>query len=250
MFYIYYLIDPRTNLPFYVGFTKNEKTRLSRHIKEVNQFKKYGKCESNNTLKVGTIGQILESNNTPIFSIIDSTNDFDEIKKLEIEHISKFGLRILNTGSLTNMTLGGEGSLGKKKSKEELDRRTATRRERFNGVWHSEETKITMSESRKGYKTGKPSWNTGLNKDNNISLKMMSETKIGSIPWNKGLSKDDPRNKTGDKNSFYGKTHNTDTKDQMSIIALLRPKYKCLHCGKEATIGNFNRWHNDNCKKK
>lgn len=25
-------------------------------------------------------------------------------------------------------------------------------------------------------------------------------------------------------------------------------KFKCIHCGKETTKGNLNRWHNDNCK--
>ena len=25
------------------------------------------------------------------------------------------------------------------------------------------------------------------------------------------------------------------------------PRTSCLHCGKESTINNINRWHNDNC---
>ncbi len=183
IFHIYYLIDPRNNQPFYIGYTKSEKNRLGRHIKEVNQLKNHGKCESNNLLKVGVIRQILETNSKPIFKIIESTDNFEKVKELEIEHIEKFGLRILNTGSLTNMTLGGEGSLGKKKSKEELDRRVETRRSR--GAWHSEETKKIMSESRKGFKTGKPAWNTGLTKENNSSVAQMAEKRKGSIPWNK-----------------------------------------------------------------
>ena len=28
------------------------------------------------------------------------------------------------------------------------------------------------------------------------------------------------------------------------------PKATCVHCGKEATLGNIVRWHNDNCKYK
>lgn len=184
-FVLYYLIDPRTNQPFYVGYTKVEKSRLSRHIKEVNQLKKHGKCESGNLMKVGVIGQILESGEKPIFQIIERRETLQEIKTLEIEHIAKYGLRILNTGTLTNMTLGGEGSLGKKKSKEELDRRAATRRERNGGVWHSEETKKTISKMRKGYKTGKPAWNTGLTKETNTSVAKMAEKRKGTIPWNK-----------------------------------------------------------------
>ena len=183
MFVLYYLIDPRTDSPFYVGYTKSEKMRLSRHIKEVNQLKNHGKCESNNLLKVGVIRQILETGVKPEFRIVERTEDFVRVKELEIEHIAKYGLRILNTGTLTNMTLGGEGSLGKKKSKEELDRRAETRRSR--GAWHSEETKKTMSESRKGFKTGKPSWNTGLTKDDHPAIAQMAEKRKGTIPWNK-----------------------------------------------------------------
>ena len=186
MFCLYYLIDPRTDLPFYVGYTKSEKNRLGRHIKEVNQLKNHGKCESNNLLKVGTIGQIMETGVKPKFHVVGRSDDFVRIKELEIEHIAKYGLRILNTGTLTNMTLGGEGSLGKKKSKEELDRRAATRRERFNGVWHSTETRKIMSNARTGYKTGKPAWNTGLTKETHPSIAAMSNGKIGKPPWNKG----------------------------------------------------------------
>lgn len=185
IFYLYYLIDPRDNLPFYVGYTKAEKHRLKRHIREVKQFEKHGKCESNNLMKVGVIRQILDSGSSPVLEIKNQTEDFEEVKRFEIDHIAKYGLRILNTGILTNMTLGGEGSLGKKKSKEELDRRAATRRARSGGVWHSEETKETLSKVRKGYKTGKPSWNSGLTKETNASIAAMADKNAGKTPWNK-----------------------------------------------------------------
>ncbi len=185
MYHIYYLINPINCLPFYVGYTKNEKTRLSRHIKEVNQLKKHGKCESNNLMKVGTIRKILESGNKPILTVVESVDDFKNILKLEILHIRMHGLRIHNTGILTNMTLGGEGSCGKKKTKDELDRRATTRRQRFDGVWHSEETRKTMSDAKKGFKTGKPAWNSGLTKETNSSIAAMSAKLKGNTPWNK-----------------------------------------------------------------
>jgi hypothetical protein len=34
------------------------------------------------------------------------------------------------------------------------------------------------------------------------------------------------------------------------MTGIVRPKYKCIHCGMEAVAGNINRWHNDNCKQK
>lgn len=250
MFYLYYLFDPRESLPFYVGYTINEEARLKRHVREVKQLEKHGKCESNNLLKVGTIRKILESGERPILKVMDSTSEFDTVLRLETEHISKYGLRILNTGILTNMTLGGEGSLGKKKSKEELDRRAETRRKRFDNVWHSEETKKTISEARLGYKTEKPAWNTGKTKETDLSLAKMSESLLGNIPWNKNISKDDPRILRGEQNGFFGKRHSEKTLDRIREKAKNRMRYDCIHCGASVTQGNLTRWHNDNCKKK
>jgi len=46
----------------------------------------------------------------------------------------------------------------------------------------------------------------------------------------------------GDKNPRYGK--------QSLMKGKSFPTIKCEHCGKEASKGNYNRWHGDNCKLK
>lgn len=44
--------------------------------------------------------------------IINESEDYDKIKKLEIKLISKYGQIIKNSGSLCNLTDGGDGKLG------------------------------------------------------------------------------------------------------------------------------------------
>jgi len=71
----------------------------------------------------------------------------------------------------------------------------------------------------------------------------------------------------GEKNGMYGKTHSDETKLKQSIKAKGR-KYSaetiekraskirgskrariiCPHCGKDASVNTYPRWHGDNCK--
>ena len=75
----------------------------------------------------------------------------------------------------------------------------------------------------------------------------------------------------GEKNSFYGKTHSIEFKQELSkkwsgknnpfygssrkgadnpFYGKHPQKYKCPHCNKEASKANLTKWHNDNCKQK
>jgi hypothetical protein len=59
---------------------------------------------------------------------------------------------------------------------------------------YSRESKEKMHKASIGIKKTTPRWNKGLTKETNISLKKMSENKIGKVAWNKGLNKKiDPR---------------------------------------------------------
>lgn len=42
--------------------------------------------------------------------------------------------------------------------------------------------------------------------------------------------------------------HSDETKEKIRQKVLNMDKKTCPHCGKTTTLGNFNRWHNDNCK--
>ena len=67
----------------------------------------------------------------------------------------------------------------------------------------------------------------------------------------------------GERNPRYGVTLSKEQKDKISNSLKGRKpsketlekhrnkqRFKCPHCNKSATKGNFNRWHNDNCKLK
>ena len=86
----------------------------------------------------------------------------------------------------------------------------------------------------------------------------------GRSAWNKGKP-----GLSGDKNPMYGKTHSEESKRKMSEARRGKPKSEehkrniskshigkvpikkaCPYCGIELDIGNFNRWHGENCKEK
>lgn len=116
---------------------------------------------------------------------------------------------------------------------------------------HTEQTKMTISLSRLGSKTGVPAWNAGKTKETNESVKKISDSKVGKEPWNKGVvGTDDSRICMGSRNGFYNKTHSEATLKVMTEKAQNRQRYECGHCKKILTKANLTRWHNDNCKDK
>lgn len=103
-YYVYILIRPDQNQPFYVGKGKNQ--RIFEHEKEVD----YGfVC---NPYKVNIIKKILSSGSKLIYAI-DSffTNEEDALDH-ECKLIAEIGRSELGAGSLTNRTDGGDGFLG------------------------------------------------------------------------------------------------------------------------------------------
>ena len=218
MFYIYHLIDPRNNMPFYVGYSEhrtNGTTRYDDHINEAIKYEriKHHKNQSHNTMKIGVIRKILFQNLQVGFSIIRETSDINEIKQLEINEIAKYGRRDLGTGILTNMTDGGDILGSRVISESERKQRVQTRRKNST-TWHSESTKEAISKAHQG-KTCGPSWNSGKTKETDERLLKMSQTLTGrtaSPETKEKLSK----MRIGKGNSFFGKTHSEETKKLMS----------------------------------
>lgn len=102
IYYVYAYIHPVTNVPFYVGYGKNN--RMFSHLNEAKKPKL--KCTSH---KTNTIKKILSQGLVPIIKVIDSNLSKETACELEIFLISILGRRDLETGSLTNLTSGGEG---------------------------------------------------------------------------------------------------------------------------------------------
>lgn len=120
-------------------------------------------------------------------------------------------LKLERANTLKNLTRG------RTQRKESIEKGVATRY--ANGSYkHSIETRIIMSESRKG----KPTWNKGLTKSTDNRL-------------TGGPAKGTPSPKKGLPGKNKGKT----------LV-----KHTCPHCGISTTGGNLRRWHGDNCKLK
>lgn len=107
MAYVYIYLDPRLNppLPIYVG--KGKENRSEFH-----------KTKANNPILKRKISKINELGLEPIVEIYQDNLTDQEALNLEIELISKFGRIDLKTGTLCNLTEGGEGSSGRIASEE------------------------------------------------------------------------------------------------------------------------------------
>lgn len=91
-YYLYYLLDPNTDIVRYVGITYRPKTRFNEHLNKAKKLK---------THKDKWIMKLLNNNQKPIFKIVSETQDIYEIFEREINAIA-------NVRDLTNSTTGGE----------------------------------------------------------------------------------------------------------------------------------------------
>lgn len=117
-FYVYAYLDPRKKgefkygnyifeyEPFYIGKGKTSSKRKERHL----YFVKNRGCDlTNNGYKFNLIKQILDENLEPI--IVDVEVKLNEITAFNIEKmlIKIIGQRFNNSGSLVNISSGGDG---------------------------------------------------------------------------------------------------------------------------------------------
>jgi len=96
MYYVYELIDPRINLPFYVGKGKND--RVYFHLSEKSRAK------SDNERKFNKIQKIRECGYEPEIKIVKYFDNEDDAYLYEEELIKKYGrIRYDENGILTNI---------------------------------------------------------------------------------------------------------------------------------------------------
>jgi NUMOD3 motif len=185
--------------PIYVG--KGVKDRWLYHIKSA----KSEICGEKNKHKYYAIKKIInETRKDPIVEIVLQNVTDKESIDFEVFLISLIGRTDLKTGPLLNMTNGGDGLVGRILS-EETKRKisigiTGKNNGRYGKKYHaSESARKKLSESLKG----RISWNSGLTKEVNDTIKRMSDhfkiirklpefrermSKVhkGQIAWNKG----------------------------------------------------------------
>jgi len=181
--------------------------------------------------------------------LIDNVDKKSELDKYEIDIITKY--KRLYGSNCYNIATGGEGGnshmYASDEEKLEFSRKmsnlTSGEKNGMYGKTHSPEVKLLCGIINKGnkYCVGRE-----LSED--------TKTKIGNS--NKGKKRTNEvklemsKRSSGNGNGMYGKTHTRESINKISenISKSKKIKFECSHCNKLVDLGNYNRWHNDNCK--
>ena len=151
MYYVYELIDPRVNLPFYVG--KGKGNRVYFHLSE------QSRAKSDNFKKFDKIKKIRKEGYEPQIKIVEYFENENDAYDYEEELIKKYGKRDIDEGGiLTNIceSLRPPKLKGRTyqeiygdKWEEQIQKRLDTKKERgnmgFTGKSHTEESKKKTS---------------------------------------------------------------------------------------------------------
>lgn len=165
--------------------------------------------------------------------IVIVENNLTNTGALAIERrlIRWYGRLDLGTGILRNKTDGGDGVAGYRYTnvqKSEISARMKGRK----GKPHTEETKQKLREINLG-KHSKP---------------ITEEHKRKISESNKGRIKS-PEHRAKISKANVGRTP-TDVERSAYLAAMEAGKTTCEHCGKIAILGNYRRWHGNNCRLK
>lgn len=101
-YYVYLYRHPVTKTPFYVGMGRG--SRYLDHMREARRA-----LNPKNSHKLNTIRKLLKEDKHPEILFLDTSLSIDEAYDLETFMIEWLGRRDLSTGTLTNLTNGGEG---------------------------------------------------------------------------------------------------------------------------------------------
>jgi hypothetical protein len=144
IYYVYEIIDPRTEKPFYVGWTSRKSDlRFGEHLRET-------RSKVINLEKVNILKDILKENLKPIMKVVYQCTDKENSIKEEIRLIDFYG-RIKDGGILTNISKGGEHHVVSDEVKKYLSElRKDKTYEEILGKEKAEELKKRISESVSG----------------------------------------------------------------------------------------------------
>lgn len=116
MYYVYMYKNPETGIPMYVG--KGHGNRDISHLKK-----------SHNRRLSKEISKMLEAGMQPDVERIITSDDHTEVLAEEIRQIKLYGRKGFDPGGvLMNFTLGGEGALGRVRTRESIERGAAKQR--------------------------------------------------------------------------------------------------------------------------
>lgn len=190
IYFVYQLLDPITNLPFYIGKGKNDRAKT--HL--------WGTSKSNNPRKDKKILEIRASGYEPIIQYLYENLTQDDAYLKEEYLISQHGrIGFEKYGILVNI----------KKDARPPSQKGKTR-------IFTEEHRRKLSESLKGKSKKVAPWNKGLTKntDNRVATSAMTRSKIGN-DHQLGM-KHTPERIEKIRNKLIGRTMSDEQKSKMS----------------------------------
>ncbi len=231
--YIYRLLD---GTPIYVGkgsrwrfrdhFGPKYKTRLAHKLRKLRKEEGYSLY--------------------PEFIFLD--ND-EEALSLEISLIAEFGRLDMGTGTLYNLTDGGEGTAGWVMTEEARTKRKESpfvnRKFPWAGQPMPEDIRKKIGDALRG--PNSPNYGKKLSPE---QVEFIKKVNTGKVMSEEAKSKISFASK-GEKNGHFGKPHSEESKKKMREVKKMRsPERTCPHCGKLGAGSNMRRYHFDNCKRK
>lgn len=238
IYYVYALIDPVTNLPFYIGKGKNG--RMYDHLKNYKNTQNNKKCNK--------ISEIRNKGHEPIAIILFSDLSENEAYLIEEDLIKKLGREnIDNAGILTNNKIHAWPPTMTEDVKSKIS-------DSRKGIKFTTEHKAKLSAAKLG-----KSWeeNFGLEtaqvmRENAAKPKGKMSDSIRNKISNakKGMDAPHPWNiESRDKVSskMTGVKKSEEAKKNMKIAAKI--KKVCPYCGFVGSGPSMKRWHFNNCKK-
>lgn len=180
-YYVYKLIDPRSNQPFYIGKGKND--RMYDHEKEVRNGNHLSNKKLNNRIR-----ELLSENLNIEYKQVYFTNDNDEAYRKETELIRKYGLE--NLCNLTEVAWPIEPTEETRRKISEAKKDCIPWNKGIAGAYRSEETKRKISNGRKGIIFSEETKEKMSNSQKGKVLSKEHKRKIGDGNKNKIISEE------------------------------------------------------------
>jgi len=124
-FYLYRHIRLDTNEPFYIGIGTKRRKYNSFIVEYARAFNRCNRSKFWNNIVAKTDYRV---------EIMFESDNYETIKEKELEFIELYGRRDTGTGSLVNLTDGGDGSIGLKHSKQTRQKMSHSR-SKFSPKW-------------------------------------------------------------------------------------------------------------------
>ena len=191
IYYVYQLVDPITNLPFYIGKGKN--TRANTHL--------WGTSKSNNPRKDKKILEIRAAGYEPIIQYLYENLTQDDAYLKEEQLIAQFGrIDFDENGILVNIKKDAKPPSQKGKKRIFTD-----------------EHRKKLSDSLKGKSKNVAPWNKGLTKDTDSRVAMSATTRSNTGNFHQLGIKHSPERIEKVKTKLVGRKMSDEQKLKMSV---------------------------------